>query len=58
MAMAGRFGAAVRAAKEGEVSQETAAQFEDAMHKAADAATNGLAEYSRRADAAEALVEQ
>ena len=58
VAMAGMFGAAVRAAKEGEVSQETAARFEDAMHKAADAATQGLAEYSRRADAAEALVEQ
>ena len=56
VAMAGMFGAAVQTAKKGEVSEETKVQFQDAMHKVEDAATSGLAEYSRRADAAESLV--
>lgn len=58
VAMAGMFGAAIKAAKDGEVSEEAKAQFEDAMHKVEDAATSGLAEFSRRADAAEALIEE
>lgn len=56
VAMAGMFGAAIKAAKDGEISEETAAQVADAMNKVNDAATSGLAEYSRRADAAESLV--
>ena len=56
VAMAGMFGAAVQTAKKGEVSEEAKVQFQDAMHKVEDAATSGLAEYSRRADAAESLV--
>lgn len=56
VAMAGMFGAAIQAAKDGEVSEEAKAQFQDAMHKVEDAATSGLAEYSRRADAAESMI--
>ena len=56
--MAGMFGAAIKAAKDGEVSEDAKAQFEDAMHKVEDAATSGLAEFSRRADAAEALIDE
>ena len=53
-AMGGMFAAAVQTAKNGgEVSEETKAQFEDAMHKVEDAATGGLAKYSRLADEAE-----
>lgn len=55
-AMGGMFAAAVKAAKTGEVSQEAAAQVQDAMNKVDDASTGGLSEYTRRADAAEALV--
>lgn len=58
VAMAGMFGAAIQAAKTGEVSEETAAKFEDARNKADDARSFGLAEYSRRADAAEAQVNE
>ena len=56
--MVGMFGAAIKAAKEGEVSDEAKAQVEDAMHKVEDAATSGLAAYSRWADAAEALIDE
>ena len=56
VAMAGMFGAAIQAAKDGEVSEEVQAKVQDAMRKVEDAATSGLAEYSRRADAAEELV--
>ena len=56
VAMAGMFGAAIQAAKDSEVSEEAKAQFQDAMHKVEDAATSGLAEYSRRADAAESML--
>lgn len=53
LAVAGMFSAAVQAAKAGEVSQENIDRVTDAMNKVADAATCGLAEYTRRADAAE-----
>jgi len=53
-AMGSMFGAAIKAAKTGEVSEADAAKVADAMNKVDDAATSGLAEYSRRADAAEA----
>ncbi len=57
-AMGGMFAAAIKTAKEGgEVSEETKAQFEDAMHKADDVATCGLSKYSRLADEAEANVQ-
>lgn len=56
VAMAGMFGAAIKAAKDGEVSEEAKAQIQETMEKVEDAATSGLAEYSRRADEAEALV--
>lgn len=55
-AMSGVFGAAIQAAKTGEVSEETKAQVADAMNKVDDAATGGLAEYTRRADAAETMI--
>lgn len=53
-AMGSMFGAAIQAAKTGEVSEEAAAKVADAMNKVDDAATGGLAQYSRLADAAEA----
>lgn len=53
-AMSGVFGAAIQAARTGEVSEETASQVAEAMNKVDDAATGGLAVYSRRADEAEA----
>ena len=56
VAMAGMFGAAIQAAKDGEVSEETKEKVQEAMNKVEDAATSGLAEYSRRADAAESLI--
>ena len=56
-AIAGMFGAAVQAAKTGELSEETAAQVTDAMNKASDAATHGLAKYTRLADEAEAKIQ-
>ena len=55
-AMSGMFGAAIKAAKTGEVSEETKAQVQDAMNKVDDAATGGLAKYSRLADEAEAKI--
>ena len=55
-AMTGMFAAAVKAARTGEVSEEAAAQADEAMKKVDDAATGGLAEYTRRADAAEAKI--
>lgn len=56
-AMGSMFGAAIRAAKTGEVSEEDAAKVQAAMEKVDDAATGGLAKYSRLADAAEAKVQ-
>jgi len=56
-AMTGMFGAAIRAAKSGEVSEEDAAKVADAMNKVEDAATGGLAKYSRLADAAEEQIQ-
>lgn len=56
-AMAGVFGAAVKAAKNGgEVSEETKKQVEEAMNKVEDASTGGLSKYSRLADEAEERV--
>ena len=55
-AMSGMFGAAIKAAKTGEISEETKAQVADAMNKVADAATGGLAKYTRLADEAEAKI--
>ena len=56
-AMGSMFGAAIRAAKTGEVSEEDAAKVSDAMNKVDDAATGGLAKYSRLADEAEANIQ-
>lgn len=56
-AMAGVFAAAIQAAKTGEVSEETKAQVTDAMNQVEDAATMGLAKYSRLADEAEAQIQ-
>ena len=57
-AMGNMFVAAVKTAKAGgELSEETKEQFEDAMHKADDANTHGLAKYSRLADEAEAKIQ-
>lgn len=55
-AMGGMFKEAIKAAKTGEVSEEAAAQVADAMNKVDDAATGGLAKYSRLADEAEAKI--
>lgn len=55
-AMGSMFGAAIKAAKDGEVSEDTAAKVTDAMNKVDDAATGGLAKYSRLADDAEAKI--
>lgn len=55
-AMGGMFGAAIKAAKTGEVSQEDAAKVADAMAKVDDAATGGLARFTRLADEAEAQI--
>jgi len=52
-AMGSMFGAAIKAAKDGEVSEDAAAKVADAMNKVDDAATGGLAKYSRLADEAE-----
>lgn len=53
-AMGGMFGAAIKAAKTGEVSEDAAAMVADAMNKVDDAATSGLSKYTRLADEAEA----
>ena len=55
-AMNGMFGAAIKAAKTGEVSEDAASKVQDAMNKIDDAATGGLAKYSRLADEAEAKI--
>jgi hypothetical protein len=55
-AMGSMFGAAIKAAKTGEVPEEAMAQVTDAMNKVDDAATTGLAKYSRMADEAEAKI--
>lgn len=55
-AMGSVFGAAIKAAKTGEVPEEAMAQVTDAMNKVDDAATTGLAKYSRLADEAEAKI--
>ena len=56
-AMGSVFGAAIKAARTGEVPEDAAAQVADAMNKVDDAATTGLAKYSRLADEAEAKVQ-
>ena len=56
-AMGSMFGAAIKAAKNGEVPEDAAAKVADAMNKVDDAATSGLAQYSRLADEAEARIE-
>ena len=56
-AMGSVFGAAIQAAKNGEVSENAAAKVADAMNKVDDAATSGLARYSRLADKAEAKIQ-
>ena len=55
-AMGSMFGAAIKAAKDGAVSEDAAAKVADAMNKVDDAATGGLAKYSRLADEAEAKI--
>ena len=55
-AMGGMFEEAIKAAKTGEVSEDAAAKVADAMNKVDDAATGGLAKYTRLADEAEAKV--
>ena len=55
-AMGGMFGAAIKAAKNGEISEDAAAKVSDAMNKVDDAATSGLAKYTRLADEAEAKI--
>ncbi|MBQ8833592.1 MAG: hypothetical protein IJ001_01535 [Oscillospiraceae bacterium] len=55
-AMTGMFGAAIKAARTGEVPEDAAAKVADAMNKVDDAATSGLARYSRLADEAEAKI--
>lgn len=56
-AMGSMFGAAIKAAKDGEIPEDAAAKVADAMNKVDDAATGGLAKYSRLADEAEAKIE-
>lgn len=55
-AMGSMFGAAIKAAKDGAVSEDAAAKVADAMNKVDDAATGGLAKYSRLADEAESKI--
>jgi len=55
-AMSSVFGTAIQAARTGEVSADAAAKVADAMNKVDNAATGGLAEYTRRANAAEAQI--
>ena len=56
-AMGSMLGAAIKAARTGEVPEDAAAQVQDAMNKVDDAATGGLAKYSRLADEAEAKIQ-
>lgn len=51
--MGSMFGAAIKAARTGEVPEDAVAKVTDAMNKVDDAATSGLAKYSRLADEAE-----
>jgi len=55
-AMGGMFKEAIKAAKTGEVSEDAAAKVTDAMNKVDDAATSGLAKYTRLADEVEAKI--
>ena len=55
-AMGSRFGAAIKAAKDGAVSEDAADKVADAMNKVDDAATGGLAKFSRLADEAESKI--
>ena len=55
-AMGSMFGAVIKAAKAGEVPADAMAQVQDTMNKIEDAATTGLAKYSRLADEAEAKI--
>ena len=55
-AMGSMFGAAIKAAKTGEVSEDAAAKVADAMNKVDDVATSGLSKYSRLADEAESKI--
>ena len=55
-AMGSMFGTAIKAAKTGEVPTDAMAQVQDAMTKVDDAATSGLAKYTRLADEAEAKI--
>lgn len=55
-AMGSVFGAAIKAARTGEVPENAEEMVSEAMNKVDNAATGGLAEYSRRADAAEAAI--
>lgn len=55
-AMGSMFGAAIKAAKTGEVPEDAAAKVADAMNKVDDAATSGLSKYTRLADEAEAKI--
>lgn len=55
-AMGSMFGAAIQAARSGELSEDAAEKVADAMNKMEDAATGGLAKYSRLADEAEAKI--
>ena len=55
-AMGSMFGAAIKAAKTGEVPEDAAAKVADAMNKVDDAATGGLAKYSPLADEAESKI--
>ena len=52
-AMGGMFKEAIKAARTGEVSEDAMAQVHDAMNKVDEAATSGLARYTRLADEAE-----
>ena len=53
----GVLGAAIKAAKEGTVSQDAQEQVRNAMNKVGDAAAHGLAKYTRLADEAEANIQ-
>ena len=55
-AVGSMFGEVIKAAKEGEIPEDAAAKVADAMNKVDDAATSGLAKYSRLADEAEAKI--
>lgn len=57
-AVGSMFTAALKAAKDGTVSEEDAAKVTDAMNKMDDAATRGLARFSRLADEAEARMRE